>query len=804
MMRQFLDIKAEYKDAILFFRLGDFYEMFFEDAKIASAELELTLTGRGKDEARVPMCGVPYHAAENYINKLIDKGYKVAICEQVEDPPEGKGITKREVVRVLTPATHVSDANSDTQSNLYLAAICSTDSEAYGLSIADCTTGEFKCCVVPNKERLDQILARLSPKEILVPSLDTASDYDALCTPYIVQGKTLSLETFKHFFNITSLDSFGLSGHEDAVPAATAILDYLAATQKHALTQLSACTLYRLDNSMGLDTQTIRNLELFQTLHKQDKTETLFWVLNRSKTSMGARMLKQWLLHPLTCIDAIEERHHSVAALKQDLLSREEIREQLQQIYDIERLLTRIVSQTHNPRDLIGLKQSLEACYALAGILEHVDSPLLNKSCSFFNDLQRDSHPFRICINLIESAINDPAPANLRSGSVIKPGYSDELDTLLQSFKDIKDWIGSLEAKEQERTGIKTLRVGFNKVFGYYFQVSKGQTDHVPTDYIRKQTLTNAERYITPELKEKETILLHGEEKQMHLEQKLYEALVQDIAKHTLLIQEAARHIALLDCLQSYATVAQQNNYSQPRLTTHAHTLSLTRSRHPVLEKKQPHNTIENDLTLSNADYMLLITGPNMAGKSTLMKQVALTVIMAQAGSFVPADEAIIGLVDRCFTRIGASDNLADGQSTFMVEMTETATIVHNATEKSLILLDEIGRGTSTYDGMSIAGAVMQHIHEHIRARTLFATHYHELTSMDSQFMHLKNVSMAIEEDNGKLAFTYKLKHGPADKSYGIHVAQMAGLPEGVIQRAQQLLDDYEKMPVSSGQLALF
>ena len=806
MIRQYLTIKQEHQDAILFFRLGDFYEMFFEDAKQASKELDLTLTGRGKDDRRIPMCGVPYHSAEGYIAKLIDKGYKVAICEQVEDANDGKDITKREVVKIVTPSTHLSATHLESHDNMYLASIYANDTlDHYGFSFVDCSTGEFKCCFFNTKQEVFDALLRISPKECLIPrGFNCDFDLPFLLTHYDPLSQDHAVKKFLTFFNIQELSSFDLANQILAIPAAWSLIEYLSHTQKNTLDQLTTCSVYRWESAMVIDSQTIRNLELLTPLFHDKTMGSLFWVINKTKTSLGARQLKQWLLHPLTSITDITNRYDAIAYLKEDLLTREEIREQLHLVYDCERLLARIVSHIHNPRDIVALIQSIKACIEISNIIHDSSSKLLQDSYHFFKQLTEPSHPLRVMIQTLEQALIDPAPNSISNGNIIKPGYNDELDALIQSFKDIKTWIGGLEAKEQERTGIKTLRVGFNKVFGYYFQVSKGQTDHVPTDYIRKQTLANAERYITPELKEKETILLHGEEKQIQMEQIIYHDLVTCIKNQTELIQACAKHIATLDCLQSLATIAQQQNYSRPTLCDDSMSLSLKKSRHPVLEKQNPHDVIANTITFDKQTNFLLITGPNMAGKSTLMKQVALTTILAQMGSFIPAEAAFIGIVDRCFTRIGASDNLAHGQSTFMVEMVETATILHNATHKSLIILDEIGRGTSTYDGMSIAAAVIHYLHDHIKARTLFATHYHELTTITKECPYVSNASMAINEENGSLIFTYELVTGPADKSYGIHVAEMAGLPKPLIDHAQTLLNRYENIIPATNQLSLF
>ena len=805
MIKQYLEIKKEYTDCILFFRLGDFYEMFFTDAIEVSKELNLTLTGRGKDENRIPMCGVPYHASETYIGKLITKGYKVAVCEQVEEAAQGKSITKREVVKVLTPATHLSDDILIEQDNHYLAALYQVSENQFALSFVDSSTGEFKCCMLKSKNELTDTLARINPKECLV-ALDQQDDFDLSClvTAYSPLPSQRAEEKFCNFYSIKTLASFGLDSIRDISICCWAIIEYLSQTQKSACEHLKPCKLYQMAEGLIIDPQSIRNLELFQCVYNNEKKGSLFWVVNKTKTAMGSRLLKQWLMHPLTCKDALNQRYDGVDSLKADILSREEIREVLQQVYDLERLLTRIIAKTNNPRDILALKDSLKSCLDLGPILAHFDDPILKNAAKFFFHDTATPHEFTQLITLIDSALIDPAPAVINQGNIIKDGYNQELDSLKKSFQDIKDWIGSLEAKEQARTGIKTLRVGFNKVFGYYFQVSKGQTDSVPDDYIRKQTLTNAERYITPELKEKETILLNGEEKQVQLEIEIYNELTSMISNYIKPIQKCASYIATLDSLQSFATVAQQNNYCRPKLVKSDTELSLVESRHPVLEHQSKEPVISNTISFSNSEKILLITGPNMAGKSTVMKQVALAVIMAQAGCFVAAESATIGIVDRCFTRIGAADNLATGQSTFMVEMVETATILHNASNRSLILLDEIGRGTSTYDGMAIAGAVIQHIHDCIGARTLFATHYHELTTITKTCRLLKNVSMEIQEDNDTLAFTYKLINGPADKSYGIHVAQMAGLPQDVLNHAHTLLQSYESTNHHPEQMSLF
>lgn len=809
MMRQYVSVKENYQDCIVFFRLGDFYEMFFDDAILVSKTLDLTLTGRGKDDNRVPMCGVPHHSSEQYISKLVKRGYKVAICDQVEDASESKGITKRDVTRVITPGTAINDSVLLSDSNNYLMAIVQHKQGCYGVSFVDNSTGEFKCARVEKEDQLKQFIDQLDPKECLVdPTFTSPFKLDCIITKTSMLPISRSKECFLDHFNLSHLTSFGLSDLEDALPAAWAILSYLKHMHHEQLSHITHCKAVTYLEFMKIDKISIKNLELLSSLHQDKKEGSLFWVLNKTKTTMGSRLLRQWIKQPLNQLDPIESRLDAVDALKADLLTREEVRDQLHQMYDLERLLARIASDYHNPRDLLALKESLLATFELSTILDQLDCPRLNEMATFFKDINNPDHVFHQIVSVINNAIVDPAPLLISQVNFIKDGYNDELDSLKQSFQDIKDWIASLEEKEQQATGIKTLRVGFNKVFGYYFQVSKGQTDAVPEHYIRKQTLTNAERYITPELKEKETILLHGEEKQLELEQQLYKSLIKSITAQMSYLQQCASWIAELDCYQSAATVAQQYNYCRPRFdTSSTSTFSLTQSRHPVLEKQQPQQTIANDITLNENDLIMLITGPNMAGKSTLMKQVALIAVMAQMGCFVPAHDARLSLVDQLFTRIGASDNIVEGQSTFMVEMTETAYILNNATQKSLILLDEIGRGTSTYDGIAIAGSVLFYLHNQTQARCLFATHYHELAQLPSQLPRLSNFSMAIVETENQLAFTYNLIKGAADKSYGIHVATMAGLPQPVIGQATTMLSSFETthhQPKQNGQLVLF
>ncbi len=764
MLKQYQAIKSQHRDSILFFRLGDFYEMFLDDAKVASKELELTLTGRGKDENRIAMCGVPFHAADGYILKLINKGYKVAVCEQVEDPALAKGLTRREVVRVVTPGTVMGVGHLEEAEQNYLLAMGNGgDHGGRPYAYVDASTGEFRIGV--GDASWIQARETIEAEGI---SEDQAE------------------EELKRHFGVQSLSAFGIEDYRAAYPAAWAILRYLKETQKHHLPQITRLLPYRSRDSLYMDPTTIRNLELVE------KTGSLFWVLDATKTAMGARRLKQLIRHPFIDDVMINQRLDAVEALIGDLLSREEIREILGQVYDLERLLSRIVSGHHNPRDVVALRDSLRALKEMGGVLDAFGSSLSQ------GERVIREFDFGVLDVLDRGIVDDPAP-HLRDGGYIKSGFSEELDQLNLSFKTIREWIAGLEDVERQRTGIKSLKVGFNKVFGYYFTIPNAQQDKVPADYIRKQTLVGAERYITPELKEKESILLHGEEKQIELEAEIYLEIVAEIQKVIPDLQELARVVADLDCLQSLATVSQRNRYCRPRFAPGLK-LEIKNGRHPVLEKKSGMSYIPNDIHFKDIRFAL-ITGPNMAGKSTLMRQIALTVVMAQMGCFVPADSATLSMVDKLFTRIGAMDNLYLGQSTFMVEMLETAAILNQATSQSLIILDEIGRGTSTFDGMSIAYAVSEHIHEKIGARTFFATHYHELSVLEERLKGFKNFSMKIREHNDRVIFDYKFIEGPADKSYGIHVAQMAGLPKSVVDRANQILEQFE---AGEKQLRLF
>ncbi len=803
MLKQYQAIKKDFKDAILFFRLGDFYEMFLDDAKIAAKELSLTLTGRGKEENRVPMCGIPYHAANNYIFKLTNHGYKVAICEQVEDPRLAKGITKREVVKIITPGTVLEQSALDDKENNFLLALFKPDKKnLFTGGFVDLTTGEFFCFQATDENQLLSQIDYVKAKEVLIPQGEKFPiNKEILVNYYEPLNSNEAEKELKRFFNLPSLASFGITEFTDSYPALWAIITYLTQNQKNNLDHLKKIQPFNLNQIMFLDQVTRKNLELTESLFRKDHKATLFWVLDQTKTSMGARYLKNLLKNPLFNLEKILDTQKAVAELKDNFSLREEIRQILDSIPDFERLLSRIILEANNPKDLITLKNSLKNLSLLPKILEETKNSKSKKlACitKFFADFKQASSPFSQVINLIEKSIIESAPHSLKDGNFILETYSEELAELKASFKNIKEWIKTLEERERERTGIKSLKVGFNKVFGYYLEVYKNYFDRVPQDYIRKQTLVNQERFITPELKEKENILLNGEEQQKQLEIQIFQTIIKELKKFIEPIQQLCSMIAELDTLQSLATVAQKNNYVQPEFSDTPGLLEIEEGRHPVLERNPDVHFIPNDLKMDfNDNRFTLITGPNMAGKSTIMRQIALIVIMAQIGSFVPAKSLKMSLVDKLFTRIGALDNLYFGQSTFMVEMLETASIINNATEQSLIILDEIGRGTSTYDGMSIALAISDYIYNEIKARTLFATHYHEITILEKRFPGFKNYHMEIVENQNTLVFKYKFTPGSADKSYGVHVAEMAGLPFEIIKKAKEILTGFQEEGLS-------
>ena len=790
MLQQYQSIKEHHQDAILFFRLGDFYEMFGDDAIHASSILKLTLTGRGKDENRVPMCGIPFHAAQSYIDTLVQKGYKVALCEQVEEAQQGKGLTKRDVVKVVTPGTHLSAPTSNARRSWIMAL--AAQAQGVGLSIIDYSTGCFFAYEVATLDDAYAEIHRLAPKELLCP-FDTAlpDQLSAMSvTHWPICRDDVATDSLCRHFKVSSLQSFGLQPMSLAIPAAWAALEYVQHTQKNSCDHITRCQPYHTQSVCHLDAQTLAHLDILPLVDSDQDDRSLFHVMNQTQTALGERCLLEWLTQPSLDLPTIEQRYDDIDSLNHSLRHREELRNVLSQVNDIERVLTRVLANYNNPRDIKALMSSLEQLDNIQRILQDIPGQSFERMTAdirqFLN--QYNESLIQYCLN----AFVEELPATIREGQVFKDEFSSELAELKLTFKDIKEWIHSLEGREREATGISSLKVSYNKVFGYYIQISNAHQSNVPDHYIRKQTLTNAERYITPELKEKEIILLNGEDQQIALEQTLYTELTQHIQQHIEPIQTMAQIIGRLDCLLGLAILAQENKYSRPTLCqSDTPFLHISESRHPVLDQKPAVTMIPNSLTMDFDDSRFwLITGPNMAGKSTLMRQIALIVIMAQAGSFVPATSLSMSLVDQVFTRIGANDNLYDGQSTFMVEMLETAAIIHQATRHSLILLDEIGRGTSTYDGMSLAMAISEHIHDQIQARTLFATHYHELTDYAESMTGFQNGTMSISDSQGQLIFHYTLKKGIANKSYGIHVAKMAGIPTPIIDRASDLMDE--------------
>ena len=797
MMKVYCETKEKYKDCILFYRLGDFYEMFFEDALIASKELEITLTGKDCGlEERAPMCGVPFHAVDGYLNKLVSKGYKVALCEQLEDPKQAKGLVKRDVIRVVTPGTNLdAQALDESRNNYLMCIVCMED--RYGLSVADISTGEYLVTELDGEKKLLDEINKFSPSEIIcnhsfyvsgvdiedmkerlhisVFSLDSWYFDDALCARNLMEH-----------FHVSSLSGLGLDAYSCGIIAAGALLQYLIETQKTSIANLTALTPYSISKYMVLDSSTRRNLELCETLREKNKRGSLLWVLDKTKTAMGARLLRRYLEQPLIEKEEIMQRLDAVEELKDNAITREELREYLNPVYDLERLISRISYQTANPRDLVAFKTSLSMLPHIKYIMKSLQSPLLVQ-------LQEEMDELADLFALVDTAIVDEPPISIRDGGFIKEGYNEEVDRLRHAKTEGKSWLAKLEAEEREKTGIKTMKVKYNKVFGYYLEVTNSYKDMVPDYYTRKQTLTNAERYITPELKELEETILGSEDKLTALEYDLYVEVRGKIADEILRIQKTAHAIAGVDVFASLALVAERGNYVKPSINEKG-VLDIKNGRHPVVEKMIPNDMfIANDTYLDNGKSRIsIITGPNMAGKSTYMRQTALIVLMAQIGSFVPADAAKIGLVDRIFTRVGASDDLASGQSTFMVEMTEVANILRNATRNSLLILDEIGRGTSTFDGLSIAWAVVEYISNPklLGAKTLFATHYHELTELEGKLPGVNNYCIAVKENGDDIVFLRKIIQGGADKSYGIQVAKLAGVPDVVIERAKALAEE--------------
>lgn len=804
--QQYLRIKKQFPDTIVLFRLGDFYETFDNDAKIVANVCNIVLTARDMGgDARVPLAGVPYHAAETYLARLINAGHKVAIVEQTSDEPI-KGLIERQVTRVVTPGTVVEPGLLEEKRHNYLAALVS-DQQRAGIAYADITTGTFAATEV-NERDARQELDRLSPSELIVDKSASFNHFHSTLSFFPIPDFDSACQTLLDHFHVAALDGFGLAGLPLATRAAGTIIQYLQDNQKAALAQLTSLKTYSTQSFMMLDPATRRNLELVQTIRGGTVKGSLLGVLDETRTAMGGRLLREWLLQPLLDLDALNARLDSVEAFYRDTAKREAIRDLLKKVSDLERLTNRVVQGIATPRDVAAIRASLEV----------VPKILQVQSSKFKVPSEKDAletlnlDPCPDLVNLISRAIVPEPPGNLNNGGVIAPGFSAELDGIVNASRNAKDWVANLERTERERTGIKSLKVGYNKVFGYYIEVTTPNLPQVPPEYIRKQTLANAERFITPELKEYESLILNAEERIVELETMLFKEVCAHIAGAAPRLLATARALAELDVYAALAEVALRYRYVRPQLNT-GNTIHIVAGRHPVVEltlRDEPF--VPNDVTLSNEELIHIITGPNMSGKSTFLRQVALIVLMAQIGSFVPAESATIGLVDRIFTRIGAQDEIAAGQSTFMVEMVETANILSHATRQSLIILDEIGRGTSTYDGIAIARAIVEHIHNHpqLQSKTLFATHYHELIELEEVLPRVRNYNVAVLEQGGRVVFLHKIVRGGADKSYGIHVAQLAGIPKAVVHRAEQVLKDLEDQhqvfvkTLSGTQLPLF
>ncbi len=804
MMQHYLETKEQYKDCILFYRLGDFYEMFFDDAIAVSKELELTLTGKdcGQEE-RAPMCGIPFHAAESYITRLVSNGHKVAICEQMEDPKKAKGIVKREVIKVVTPSTNLSAQSLDETRNNYLCGIVYLG-EKIGVSFIDYTTGDYFVTELENGSELIDELNKFVPSEIIVNEYFNMSGIDI---SFVVEKLGISVSALDNWyfdedtcnnkllshFKLTTLDGLGLKDYSVGIISAGAVLLYLYETQKNDLMHITSLAPYTTGKYMLIDSSSRRNLELVETLREKQKRGSLLWVLDKTKTAMGARTLRSMLEQPLINKASIEDRLNGIEELNNNAIDREEIREYLNPIYDLERLMTKISCKSANPRDLIAFRNSLEMIPYIKNIMGTFKSNLFKEAFEKMDDLQD-------LYQLVNNAIVDEPPIAMRDGGIIKEGYSEEADKLRKAKTEGKEWLAQLEEREKQNTGIKNLKIKYNKVFGYYLEVTNSFKNLVPVNWVRKQTLTNAERYTTEELKKLEDVILGAEDKLYSLEYDLFAEVREIIAGEVLRIRNTAKAIAMIDVFSSLSVVAQQNGYVRPKINEKG-IIDIKNGRHPVVEKMINNDMfVANDTYLDNsANRVSIITGPNMAGKSTYMRQTALIVLMAQVGSFVPASSADVGIVDRIFTRVGASDDLASGQSTFMVEMTEVANILRNATQKSLLILDEIGRGTSTFDGLSIAWAVVEYIANTkiLGAKTLFATHYHELTELEGTLDGVNNYCIAVKECGDEIVFLRKIVKGGADKSYGIQVAKLAGVPDTVIERAKKLVAELSDADIS-------
>ena len=805
MMQEYCKTKEEYKDCILFYRLGDFYEMFFDDALLVSKELELTLTGKDCGlEERAPMCGIPFHAADTYINRLIERGHKVAICEQVEDPKKAKGLVKRAVIRVVTPGTTLDATSLDESKNNYLMSIVSI-ADRFGCAIADITTGDCFLTEVPNSQKLVDEINKFSPAEIICNDSFFMSGVDTddlkerlgICIfsldAWYFDDDTCRKELREHF-HVTNLEGLGISDYDSGIIAAGALFLYLKETQKTALSQMTTIRPYTAERYMLIDSSSRRNLELVETLREKQKRGSLLWVLDKTKTAMGARTLRSFVEQPLIDAEEINRRLEALEELNEKPMLRDEIREYLNPVYDLERLVSRISFKSANPRDMVAFASSLEMIPYIKQVLKDFQAPILK-------EIYEDMDSLEDITDLIKHAIVDEPPLAQKDGGIIREGFNEDVDKFRSARTDGKKWLTELETKERERTGIKSLKIKYNRVFGYALEVTNTFKELVPENYIRKQTLANAERYITEELKNLENMILGAEDKLYALEYELFSNVRDKVGQEVIRIQRTAKAIAGLDVFASLALVAERNHYVRPKVNEGG-IIDIKGGRHPVVEQM-----IDNDMFIANDTYLdntkkriSIITGPNMAGKSTYLRQTALIVLMAQIGSFVPADKAVIGIVDRIFTRVGASDDLASGQSTFMVEMTEVANILRNATAKSLLILDEIGRGTSTFDGLAIAWAVIEHISNTklCGAKTLFATHYHELTELEGKLSGVTNYCIAVKEKGDDIVFLRKMVKGGADKSDGLQVAKLAGVPDSVINRAKELVEELSDADITA------
>ncbi|WP_456275417.1 DNA mismatch repair protein MutS [Bacillus sp. AK128] len=783
MIQQYLKIKAEYQDAFLFFRLGDFYEMFFEDAVRAAHVLEITLTSReGGSDERIPMCGVPYHAAPNYIEQLVSKGYKVAICEQVEDPKQAKGVVKREVVQLITPGTVMEGKSLEDKQNNYIASLSEFDGGNFGFCYNDLTTGELQLTLLKDwNEVLGEVLSTGAREIVVASSLGEEKQKQLQDRCFV----TVSFENLEIKFEEIEPILAELQGDKLKLTVSR-LLHYLIRTQKRKLDHIQAPIYYTAHQFMKIDMYSKRNLELTETIRSKGKKGSLLWLLDETMTAMGGRLLKAWIDRPLIDTEKIKGRHDMVEVLLTQFFARSELREKLKEVYDIERLAGRVAFGNVNARDLVQLRRSLQQIPSIQATVEELELPYAKTLASNMDGCEE-------LLDLLEQSLKEQPPLSVKEGDMIKDGYHDQLDKYRDASRNGKTWIAELEQKEKELTGIKSLKIGYNRVFGYYIEVTKSNINLLQEGrYERKQTLANAERYITPELKEKESLILEAEEKIVQLEYDLFLSLREQVKEFIPRLQRLAKLVSEVDVLQSFAVVSEERHFVKPEMSKD-HQLRVLNGRHPVVEKMMDtQEYVANDCIMDDERQVLLITGPNMSGKSTYMRQIALTSIMAQIGCFVSAEVAILPIFDQVFTRIGAADDLISGQSTFMVEMLEAKNAISNATQDSLILFDEIGRGTSTYDGMALAQAIIEYIHEHIKAKTLFSTHYHELTSLEKELEHLKNVHVRAIEQNGRVVFLHKVQEGAADKSYGIHVAELAELPKKLISRARDLLLTFE------------